>query len=145
VEVTNLEVALRGYGAWNRGDLEGFLEGLHPEIVLTTSGYFADQAVTWRGHDGMRELWEALRSPWEDFHMEPREIWEDASGRHVAVLLTVSGRGRDGIEASASFSHVFEMESGMATTLDAFPSWEQGLALARERGGELTGTPLTVT
>jgi ketosteroid isomerase-like protein len=63
----NSELASAAYKAWNRGDLDAWLENSHPEVELTTSGVFPDFEPVYRGRKGLIEFWRQLREPWRYF------------------------------------------------------------------------------
>ncbi len=46
---TNSGLLLTGYDAWNRDDRDGWIELLHPEVEIHTSGVFPDLAPVYRG------------------------------------------------------------------------------------------------
>lgn len=52
----NVEVAEAAYAALDRGDLEAFLEMVHPEVEFG-SILLELEGQTYRGHDGVRRWW----------------------------------------------------------------------------------------
>jgi ketosteroid isomerase-like protein len=62
----NVELLRLGYEAFNRGDFEGWLGALDPDVELDER-YIAPDAAVYRGHDGVRrwlpEGSEAIGSP----------------------------------------------------------------------------------
>ena len=54
---------LGAIGAWNRGDLEAWLDLAADE--WHTTGTFPGIEPVYRGREGMRAIWEYLRAPWE--------------------------------------------------------------------------------
>jgi ketosteroid isomerase-like protein len=76
VSQENVERVRAGFDAWNRGDVDSFLETFHPEceyfseLIARMEG--ADNAV-FRGRAGMRRFWEEWHSVW-DLVVEVSEI-----------------------------------------------------------------------
>jgi ketosteroid isomerase-like protein len=106
------ELVLAAYEAWNRGDLDGWLKALHPEVELTTSGVFPDFEPVYRGHKGLTEFWHQLREPWEVFHIEVEEIDDD---EFVAVTLRFRAKGVDsGVKVDMRFGNAIRISDGLA-------------------------------
>jgi uncharacterized protein len=101
--------------AWNRRDLAGALERLHPECELRP----IESIGTVHGHDefaaGFREWFEAF----ETFEADPQEFIAD--GDRVLVPVTQRARGKgSGIEVSQSFQQLFEVRDGMVVRFEEF-------------------------
>jgi ketosteroid isomerase-like protein len=89
----NVELAHRTYDAFNRRDLEVFLECMHPEVEFTTSFMQMEGAPEIRGRSGIREWWRGLFAVFPDFHAEALEVREgDGSG---IVAVRMRGHGAD--------------------------------------------------
>ena len=74
-----------GYGAWRERDLEAWLEQLDPQVELLTTGAFPDLEPAYRGHDGLRNFWDAMQCQWTAhgvFH-----VFSGAFDRHDDVVL----------------------------------------------------------
>jgi ketosteroid isomerase-like protein len=110
--MTNSELLLTGYDAWNRGDLDGYLELLHPDVHISTAGVFPDLAHEFSGRDGARKFWRQMHEPWEWFqihveHIEDEGVWAIASVRFQA-------RGVDsGVEVDMRFGMGMRAEDGL--------------------------------
>jgi ketosteroid isomerase-like protein len=100
----NVEIARRGYEAWNRNDMEGALSNLDPKIEwrprLGTAGV---RATVYRGHEGVlaykREVEEALGAIQVDV------LSIEALGDYV--LAHIRARGRGSASGSRSKPRVF--------------------------------------
>ena len=87
--VENVELARRAYDAINRGDLEGFVSLIDPDVEFGSLIAEAE-GKTYRGHDGVRQWWgdvaQALGGL--DFQVhEIRAVGEDG----VLAKLVVKG------------------------------------------------------
>jgi ketosteroid isomerase-like protein len=113
---TNSELLRAGYDAWNRGDLQGWLELLHPDVQILTSGMFPDLAHDYRGRERAKTFWHQMHEPWEVFvidveHVEDERDWAIASIRFRA-------RGADsGVEVDMRFGMAMRVQDEQAIEL----------------------------
>jgi ketosteroid isomerase-like protein len=110
---TNSEILLTGYDAWNRDDLEAYLDMLHPEVRISTSGMFPDLASEYVGRERAEKFYRQMHEPWEFFrvdveHIEDQDDWAIASIRFRA-------RGADsGVEVDMRFGMAMRVQDGLA-------------------------------
>ena len=117
------------YEAFNRGDTEGALEYIHPEIEWRTYLVPGPGGGTYRGHEGVIQLWSDVRSVMDDFRNEAEEFF--ASGDYVVVFVRFSGRGREsGAGVEARLAHLFEFEDGLLRRVRSYEDREAALAAA---------------
>lgn len=103
------EAMLReGLDAWNRGDVEGMLELLDPDVEIHLSGAFPDLDREYHGHDGLREFWRAMTEMWHPLRMSVGEI-ETIDGLMLSGV-TFHGTGREGIEVEREFWFVWQFD-----------------------------------
>jgi ketosteroid isomerase-like protein len=126
---TNLEAVNRAFAAWNSGDLEAFLDTVHPDIVFEPSGLFPDLIMRYEGHAGVRDFWRDFVGPWESMRMEFTDVRELGDDEVVARVL-FRGRGRGGIEVEQDFGQHYEIEDGLLYRMRSYASWEEALAAA---------------
>ena len=117
----NVEIVRQAFGAWNRGDIEGYIAHLCSDVQAVPMGAALEGKV-WRGHDEIRawarthpEVWETLL------------IWAEEFQQVDEELLLVSGHwdavGRSGVEMSAPATWVFGFrDMTIATMSDVAPS-----------------------
>jgi ketosteroid isomerase-like protein len=123
-------IALRGYEAFNRGDLDEALAGLHPEIVWHTYVVPGPGGGTYHGHDGVRELWEDARNVFGDFRNEPERIV--TSGDRMVALVRLCGWGKESrVEVEAKIAHLFTFHGDKVLRIDSYEDREEAL---REAG-----------
>jgi hypothetical protein len=67
----NVETISRAIDAWNRGDLDGFLAGAHPDIEwhpVLPAGVEGSGGV-YRGHDEARQFWAEFWAMFDEFRI----------------------------------------------------------------------------
>jgi ketosteroid isomerase-like protein len=121
------EIARNGYAAWNTGDLDAFLDTVHPEIVWTTARVFPGLRSQYSGHDGIREFWKVFMEPWETLRIEDERMLE-IDPQSVLCLIRFHARGRDGIEADLRFTNHMVIREGKLFRFRSYPDWEQAVA-----------------
>jgi ketosteroid isomerase-like protein len=124
---TPTEVVLAGYAAWNSGDLEAFIETVHPDVVWKTSGVFPGLRPSYSGHAGMRGFWNTFQDPWESLQIEIEEIAE-VDGDSVLLLVHFHATGRDGIEVDRRMANYLRVREEKLFRMQVYPDWEQALA-----------------
>ena len=87
------QVYRRGIVAVNRGDLEGFLATVHPDVEFTSLIAEAE-GETFHGHDGVRQWWHEVVIPLGGLHGEPEEVRDLGDTVLVRVGATYRPRGR---------------------------------------------------
>jgi ketosteroid isomerase-like protein len=112
-----VEKVKHGFAALARGDLEGMLTVVHPDIeLLPLSGKL--EGRIYHGHEGVRE-WDRARHDTWDLEFTPSE-YEDL-GDSVLVHGEVRSRGAaSGVELDTPVSWVFEFREGKIIRLEAF-------------------------
>jgi len=118
------EVIDRGFATFSSGDLDAFLETMHPEIVWRPVGLFPGLRNVYEGREGMREWWATFRGPWEDMNLSASrmvELDEDTA----LVELHFEVRGRDGIVAERKLAQRLTAREGMLYRAEGWPSWEE--------------------
>jgi ketosteroid isomerase-like protein len=108
----NSELILAGYEAWNRDDLDAYLETLHPEAKLHTSGIWPDFDPVYSGHDGIAEFWRRMHEAWEMFDIDVEQI--DQEGDCFTTAIRFRAKGADsGVEVEMRFAHGLRIRDGL--------------------------------
>jgi len=124
---TNTELLLAGYEAWNRDDCEAWLELLHPDIEIRTSGVFPDLSAEYRGHKRAAKFWRHLREPWDPFRIEAEHLEED--GDCVIAAIRFRAKGVDsGVEVDMRFGNAIRVRDGLAVELVNRSTFEEARA-----------------
>jgi uncharacterized protein len=118
VSQENVELARRGYDAFNRGDMEVAFELFDPEIEWS-EGTDVPEPQVYHGHDGVRRQQERFREAWESFSIEPEEFIE--MGEQLVVIAKLVGLGKgSGVEVEARGAHVWTVRDGKAVRLEMY-------------------------
>jgi hypothetical protein len=82
----NVEAFKRAMDAFNRGDVEAFLEENDPDVVMHLSlpAMFGGESTLYRGHDEWRAFYGDLTEAFAEFRIEISEI-RDLGERTVAI------------------------------------------------------------
>ncbi|HKP89342.1 MAG TPA: nuclear transport factor 2 family protein, partial [Thermoleophilaceae bacterium] len=107
----NLDMIAAGIDAWNRGDLDGWLENLDSDVVFDLPGRFPDFERTYRGRDGAIRFWHQLREPWEEFRIDVE--WIEGDGDRIVGAIRFLARGvGSGAEADMRYGQGFRLRAG---------------------------------
>ena len=119
----NVEALRRAYAALNRGDIEGLLASVHPDVEFRSLVAEAE-GETYRGHDGVRRWWKEVVVPLGGLNGEPEEV----RGLGDAVIARVLGTYRPrGVEVRQTVWHVVRFRDGMATWWQFFRTEQEAL------------------
>jgi ketosteroid isomerase-like protein len=104
----NLELTRLGYEAFNRGDIDGFLDICDLDIEWQDIAAIDTAAV--KGRKAVRAFFET--EPWEQIRRDPEEIIE-LGGEHVLVLSHTTGLGKgSGIVVDARAADLCTFRAG---------------------------------
>ena len=118
--------ALRSYSAFNRGDLEEALAVFDPEVVWHTYLVPGPGGGTYRGHDGVRELWADARNIFGDFRNEPERLISVVD--RLVVMVRICGWGKEsGVEVEAKIAHVNTFRDGKVVQVESYEDREEAL------------------
>lgn len=127
--MSNKAAVLRGYEAFNRGDIEASLDVLHPEIEWHTYIVPGPGGGTYHGHDGVRELWADARRIFGEFKNVPEQVFD--AGDRVVAFVRVEGVGREsGVAVTARIAHVYSFRDGMVCCVESFEDRDEALRVA---------------
>ena len=127
----NVEAFKRGSAAWNRGDIEGLLEVVDPEIVWrdAINVLFGGEAATHRRHRGVRELFEDLFESFAEIETDFRDFRD--LGERVVALGQIRMRGREsGVETESPFAALTEWRDGKAIRVSSYLDHHEALEAA---------------
>jgi ketosteroid isomerase-like protein len=110
----NVEVVQAALEAWQRDDFEALLSKTHPDIEwhAVLQRLVEGAGSVYRGHEGLRRLWDAYRNEVEGFQVEADEL-RDAGKDRVVLLGRIRWRGvASGIEIESPFGMVIAVREG---------------------------------
>ena len=118
--MSNVDATRRAYEAFGRGDLDGVVADMHPEIEWRQAQGLSHGGV-YRGLDEVRRaIFDPLEEEWWDEFAADAEEFLDA-GDHVVVLGRYRGRAkRTGRRLDVPFVHVWTYRDGRATRFRQF-------------------------
>jgi ketosteroid isomerase-like protein len=106
----NEENTRRAFDAFNRRDLDAFLDLMDPDVVGIPRT-LAIEGGTYNGHEGMRRWWTELLAVFDDFKAEVLEV--RGSGDAVVSKLRIGGHGSaSDIAISETVWHVTRSRDG---------------------------------
>lgn len=121
----NLALFQEGTAAWNRGDYEVLVDMCHPDVEWRFSDRLPDATGEIRGKHAVRSFFERFTSDWAEISIRPERLVD--AGDDVVALVEFVARGRDGIEASMHFVHVWTVRDGLIVRFRGFRSFEEAL------------------
>jgi ketosteroid isomerase-like protein len=126
----NVESCRRAVDAWNRHDVDVWLEQAAPNVEWFPASPAAVERSIYRGHEEIRQAFAAIWETWEEFRFEESEI-RDLGEDSLLWLGHVHARGRAShVQLEHEFSiHVLGRD-GLVTRAEAFLTWEEGLESA---------------
>jgi ketosteroid isomerase-like protein len=128
----NVELARQAYDAWNRGNLDWFLDHMTEDFEFRPGLGFSDIDAVYRGKEGWRRFASTWREAWEDITVSVERI-EGVDDRIVA-LLTFEGRGRgSGVQVSLRVGQVATVAERRISRLESTPDWDEALAAVGRR------------
>jgi len=123
----------RGYDAFNKGEVEGFLQGLDAGFEVVDRPENPD-ATTYHGVDAWRRAIDEMREDFADHRFDVEEVVD--LGAHVLVVARQSARGRvSGVPVDSTIVHVWDIRDDQAVGMRAYSTREDALAAEGLAGG----------
>jgi ketosteroid isomerase-like protein len=120
----------RSFDAWNRGDVDAWLESAHPEIewISEIAQRFAGAGTVYRGPADMRRYWDEWQALWN----VAIEITDNIDlGDTIVALAHIRTRGgASGIDLERPIAYVFEFEDGLARRVRSYFDQQEALRAA---------------
>jgi ketosteroid isomerase-like protein len=119
----------RAIEAWNRRDVDGWLEQAAPDFEWSPASPAAVERSVYRGDEEVRHAFAAIWETWEVFRFEETEIRD--LGDSLLWLGHVHATGRASrIDLDHDFAIYLLVRNGKAIRGDAFLTWQEGLDAA---------------
>ena len=125
----NVEIARRGYEAFNKGDPDGMVVNFAPNFEYVTTGGIPGVDAVYRGPEGLTEFVGWMWGEFEDPRIEVHELTE--AGNQVLAEVTLRGGGKQsGVETSWNIWHLWTAQAGKIVRGQAFTSRQEALEAA---------------
>lgn len=124
----NVEAFEHALAAYNRGDVEPMVEVSHPEIEWYPLSAEVEGAVSFRGHDGLRQWFANLHATFEEFQASIDEVRD--LGDVVLGLGRVHLRFRSGVILNTEAGYLSRFRDALAVWARMYPSHAQALQAA---------------
>jgi len=124
----------RAYAAANRRDFDMLLVGLDSEIEYRPSDDLTppDLEAVFYGHDGYLKLWRYWLDAFEDFRLEPEELFD--LGDKFLVTIRTRGHGSgSGVAVNRQGFQLFHLQRGLVVWQRDFGDRDQALEVAARR------------
>jgi uncharacterized protein len=122
----NVDLFNAGLAAWNDGDYEAIVNLCHPDVEWTFSDRLPDATGHIQGKDEVRKFFETFTGDWSEISIRAERMADP--GPHVIANVAFLAKGRDGIEVSMLFTHVWTVRDGQIVRFRGFPTFEEALA-----------------
>ncbi len=123
----NAELYRRGIEAFNRRDLEGFLALADPDVI-GVSRVLAIEGGPYRGHDGVRDWWQALLDVFPDFFVEI--LWVREGGPVTVAELSNRALGEGSAALEDLVWQLAEWREGRVVRWEIYQSEREALEAA---------------
>ena len=116
----NVDAVWMCLGGWNRGDIDAWLNAVHPEIewYSEVARKMEGAETVSRGFAGLRRFWDEWRAVW-NLKIDITEI-RDLGDTVLALVNIRTHGGTSGIDLEQPAAYVFEFEEGLARRVRAY-------------------------
>jgi ketosteroid isomerase-like protein len=121
----NVEMFQSGLAAWNAGDYEGIVDMCHPDVEWSFSDRLPDATGHIQGKEEVRRFFKTFTGDWSEISIRANRIAD--RGEDVVAEVAFVAKGRDGIEVSMQFVHVWTVREGQIVRFRGFRSFEEAL------------------
>jgi ketosteroid isomerase-like protein len=127
----NVESFKRAVEAYNRRDVEALLKELDPEVEWhpALEVLLGGEAMTYRGHEGVRQLLRDTDETLEQIHVEFSKI-QDLGDRIVAIGRLRTRGKESGAETESPVGNVGEFKDGKAVEIRTYLDPKEALEAA---------------
>jgi ketosteroid isomerase-like protein len=130
----NIEAIKRGVEAYNRRDVDAFLEIHDPDVEWhpALQPMLGGEATVYRGHEGVREAIRDLDEAFAEHQIVIADIRD--LGDQVVAIGHAHGRGKEsGAETETPIGYLFDFRNGKVTRVVAFLDPNEALEAAGPR------------
>ena len=125
------EIIRASYEAFNRRDVEGLREWLHPEFEVELGSSMGFDRGNYRGEQGLQRFFASYWDAFEEISIEVEELI--GKGDAIVALIRARGRGAgSGAEVDARGPHLWIFRDGRVVRLALYEPLSEALAAAVE-------------
>jgi ketosteroid isomerase-like protein len=125
----NVEIVRAVIDAWNRGDIDGWLDQATPDFVWIPAGPAAVERSVYQGREEVREAMAGGSETWEEFRFEESDI--RSLGESVVWLGRVHAKGRASeVELDQEFAIHAVVRDGRLARTEGYLSRAEALEAA---------------
>ena len=118
--------------ALNDGGVEAALDFVSEDFRGVVPPELSAEPDTYVGHDGLRHYFDSFQEVVDELRFDAEELVELAPDA-VAARGLITGRGREsGIPVEMRVPGLYRLREGKIVGIEAFPSWEETVAAARQ-------------
>jgi ketosteroid isomerase-like protein len=125
----NVEIVRRNTDAYNRGDLDGFMEDWAPDAIVDWSSSHGLDTGVYRGRDEVRALVKGFFDAFEEVRIELVDPVEVRDGLVLAENVAYM-RGRNGVRVEARSAWLVRFANGKQTALTLYQTKREALEAA---------------
>ena len=119
----NVEAVHRGLDAFNRRDVQSWLDHFDPAVEVSEDRSIPDSG-TYRGHQGLLKWMYVMDRNWDGLQVQAERITE--SGDDVLLLATTHARGKEsGVDVEGRFGSVFTVRDGRVVAWRIYAGWSE--------------------
>lgn len=124
-----IDLAKRGFAAYNAGDLEALYGLLHPEVVAVIPSEYPNDGV-YEGPERFRVMLGHWQEAWETIRAEPEDFIVEGDYVIVPVLQVARGRG-SGAEVESRLAYLIGVRDDLLAEWRLCSSADDALMQAR--------------
>jgi ketosteroid isomerase-like protein len=125
----NVELVRRNLDAFNRRDVDGYVETIANDFVLH-SQFGGVEGRSYRGHGDIPRYFEDLAEAWHGYRAEPRDPVQGEDGKVACTLLVTAEAEQSGIKMEKRLGVVFTVRAGKIVGIDAYATRAEALEAA---------------
>jgi ketosteroid isomerase-like protein len=122
----NITIVRRAYEAVHARDVDKLKTMTTPDLVLRASP--ATDGKVHHGPEGIKEIFQAIRERWQEFHFEPLEFY--VAGKRVLVLGTIVTKGKNEEGFASTAGQIWTLEDDKVASVEAFLDTESAIRAA---------------
>ena len=127
----NVKTVRDAFVAFNRGDLDAFLDGATDDINFRAAEGALDDNGPIQGKDALRAFMQDWLEMFNDFRAEPVELIEAGEDKVIAVVR-ISGRAKlSGVETDLTYAELWKLRDGKVAWGRQYWTRDEALEAAR--------------